>query len=116
MMPGLGEAELPSGIAMITGRMIPRLSFVGYISQTKDLIDWSNQLAILDRHLAARQYLFGGRPQFRRLRSLRPALSVDQIHAGGPRPRGAHMVKWIQAMLGPRTEDSSRAGRRWHRR
>src|SRR5271156_2254176 len=66
MMPGLSDAELQNGIAMIKARMIPRLAFVGLAASTKDLIEGSftTQLAILDKHLTTRPYLFGARPAF----------------------------------------------------
>jgi hypothetical protein len=108
MMPGLGDAELPNGIAMITSRMIPRLSFVGSSAETRDLIEGSfrNQLAILDRHLAARQYLFGGRPAFADfgLFAQLYQCSTDPTPADLMRRAAPHVVKWIQEMLGPRAE------------
>ena len=66
MMPGLGDAELAGAIEMVKNRMIPRLGFVGSSAATKDAIEGSfdRQLAILERHLATRPFLFGGRPAF----------------------------------------------------
>ncbi len=108
MMPGLGEAELPNGIAMIKGRMIPRLSFVGSSAETKDQIEGSfkRQLAILDRHLATRTYLFGGRPAFADfgLFAQLYQCSTDPTPAAIMRASAPHVVKWIQEMLGPRAE------------
>ena len=45
-------------------RMVPRLSFVGSTDATRDQIEGSfrREIAILDRHLASRPYLFGARP------------------------------------------------------
>jgi len=108
MMPGLSDAELPSGVAMIKARMIPRLSFVGSSAQTKDLIESSfrTQLAILDRHLAARPYLFGARPalaDFGLYAQLYQA-STDPTPAAIMRASAPHVVRWIQEMLGPRAE------------
>jgi glutathione S-transferase len=108
MMPGLGEAELPNGVAMIKSRMIPRLSFVGSSAQTKDLIEGSfrNQLAILDRHLATRPYLFGARPAFADfgLFAQLYQCSTDPTPAALMRSSAPHVVKWIQEMLGPRAD------------
>jgi len=108
MMPGLSDAELPSGVAMIKARMIPRLSFVGSSAQTKDLIESSfrTQLAILDRHLTARPYLFGARPalaDFGLYAQLYQA-STDPTPAALMRASAPHVVRWIQEMLGPRAE------------
>ena len=106
MMPGLGDAELPNGIAMIKSRMIPRLSFVGSSPQTKDQIEGSfkNQLAILDRHLARRPYLFGGRPAFADfgLFAQLYQCSTDPTPAALMRSSARHVVQWIQEMIGPR--------------
>lgn len=108
MMPGLGEAELPNGVAMIKSRMIPRLAFVGSSAQTKDQIEGSfrNQLAILDRHLTTRTYLFGARPAFADfgLFAQLYQCSTDPTPAALMRSSAPHVVKWIQAMLGPRAD------------
>jgi glutathione S-transferase len=108
MMPGLGEADLPNGVAMIKGRMIPRLSFVGSSAQTTDLIEGSfkNQLAILERHLASRTYLFGGRPALADfgLYAQLYQCSTDPTPAALMRGSAPNVVKWIQEMLGPRAE------------
>jgi glutathione S-transferase len=108
MMPGLTDADLPNGIAMIKSRMIPRLSFVGSTAETKDQIEGSfkRQLAILDRHLATRTYLFGERPAFADfgLFAQLYQCSTDPTPAALMRASAPHVVKWIQAMLGPRAE------------
>ncbi len=65
-LPGAAEDALRDAAEAIRGRMVPRLRFVGSSAATKDLIERSfrRQLAILESHLAARPYLFGGRPVF----------------------------------------------------
>jgi glutathione S-transferase len=108
MMPGLSESELSGGVEMIKARMIPRLAFVGSSAQTKDQIEGSfgTMLAILDAHLAARPYLFGARPAFADF-GLFPQLyqcSTDPTPAAIIRTKAPHVVRWIQAMLGPRAE------------
>jgi glutathione S-transferase len=108
MMPDLSEDQLPNGIGMITGRMIPRLSFVGSTAATKDQIEASyhRQLAILDRHLASRTYLFGERPAFGDfgLYAQLYQCSTDPTPAALMRASAPNVAKWIQAMLGPRAE------------
>jgi len=108
MMPGLSDAEVPNGVAMIKARMIPRLSFVGSTAATKEQIEGSfkNQLAILDKHLATRTYVFGGRPALADF-GLFPQLyecSTDPTPAAIIRASAPHVVRWIQQMLGPRAE------------
>jgi len=108
MMPGLSESELSGGVEMIKARMIPRLAFVGSSAQTKDQIEgsFSTMLAILDAHLASRPYLFGARPAFADF-GLFPQLyqcSTDPTPAAIIRTKAPHVVRWIQAMLGPRAE------------
>jgi glutathione S-transferase len=108
MMPGLSDAELPNGVAMIKARMIPRLALVGSSAATKDQIEGSyrNQLAILERHLATRTYLFGARPvlaDFGLFAQLHQC-STDPTPAAIMRASAPRVVKWIQEMLGPRAE------------
>lgn len=106
MMPTLSDAELPDGVAMIKARMIPRLAFVGSSPATKAPIERSyrNQLAILDKHLATRTYLFGGRPAFADfgLFAQLYQCSTDPTPAAIMRGSAPNVVKWIQEMLDPR--------------
>ena len=108
MMPGLGAAELANGTAMIKARMIPRLAFVGSSAETKDQIEGSftTQLAILNRHLATRPYLFGGRPVFGDfgLFAQLHQCSTDPTPAAIMRRSAPHVLRWIEAMLSPRAE------------
>lgn len=62
--PGLNEEAYAEATEQIRQRMVPRLSFVGSSEATRDHIESSldRLLAILERHLSARAYLFGGRP------------------------------------------------------
>jgi hypothetical protein len=88
--------------------MIPRLSFVGSSAATKDLIEGSftTQLGILDTHLATHPYLFGARPAFADfgLFAQLHQCSTDPTPAALMRASAPHVVRWIQAMLGPRAE------------
>jgi glutathione S-transferase len=105
MMPGLEGEALANACAMVKGRMIPRLAFVGSSPETKDVIEGSfrRQLAILERHLAARPYLLGGRPalgDFGLFAQLYQC-STDPtpgalVRAGSPR-----VLAWIARMLEP---------------
>ena len=64
MNPGLDDEGLANVKPAVKGRMIPRLKLVGSSPATKDQIEASflRQIAILERHLDGRPYLFGGRP------------------------------------------------------
>jgi glutathione S-transferase len=66
MMPGLSDEQYAGMSAGIVDRMVNRVWFVGSSEQTAPQIEQSfqNGLALLDRHLADRPYLFGGRPAF----------------------------------------------------
>ena len=64
MNPGLDAEGLANVMPAVKGRMIPRLKLVGSSADTKDPIEASfrRQVAIVERHLDGRPYLFGGRP------------------------------------------------------
>lgn len=107
-MPGLSDAELPGAIEMVKTRMIPRLEFVGSSARTSEQIEGSfrRQLAIVEKHLAGRNYLFGGRPaladfglyaQFYQCASDPTPGAI--IKASAPRVLG-----WVARMLDPRAE------------
>jgi len=102
MMPGVDEA---SAVAMIKGRMVPRLKFVGSSAETKEQIEASfkRQLAILDAHLAARQYLFGNRPAFADfgLYAQLYQCASDPTPGGIIRATAPKVLAWIERMLTP---------------
>jgi glutathione S-transferase len=108
MMPDMPEDQVAGGAAMIKQRMIPRLRFVGSTEATKGPIEASyrRQLAILERHLATRTYLFGARPAFGDfgLYAQLYQLSTDPTPAALMRGSAPHVARWIQEMLGPRGE------------
>src|SRR5690606_7394947 len=63
-MPGQPDEALTPPVDFLRKRMVPRLSFVGSHTGTASLIEQSfhELLAVLEKHLATRAYLFGGRP------------------------------------------------------
>lgn len=103
MMPGVDPA---GATAMIKGRMIPRLKFVGSSAETKDQIEASfhRQLTILDRHLAHRAFLFGGRPAFADfgLYSQLYQCLTDPTPGALIRRNAPNVRAWIERMLDPR--------------
>jgi glutathione S-transferase len=105
MMPNLEGDAVAQACAMVRGRMVPRLSFVGSSPETKDLIEGSfkRQLAILERHLAARPYLFGGRPALGDfgLYAQLYQCSTDPTPGALMRETSPAVLGWIDSMLDP---------------
>ncbi|MBI1815915.1 MAG: glutathione S-transferase family protein [Deltaproteobacteria bacterium] len=108
MMPGISDDVLPGAIEMVKGRMIPRLKFVGSSAETKDIIEGSfkRQLAILDKHLARRKYLFGARPAFGDfgLYAQLYECSTDPTPGAIIRTSAGNVLAWINRMLDPKNE------------
>jgi glutathione S-transferase len=98
--------ELLDGIrAAVKGRMIPRLEFVGSSAATKDQIEGSflRQIAILERHLAGRAFLFGGRPAFGDFGLAAQLYECwsDPTPGAIIRARTPRVQAWIERMLAP---------------
>ncbi len=106
MMPGVAEDAVVSAIGTIKTRMVPRLAFVGSSAETKDVIEGSlrRQLAILERHLEARPYLFGGRPALGDfgLYAQLYQCSTDPTPGAIMRAQAPRTLAWIDRMLEPR--------------
>jgi len=105
-LPDASEGAIRKAAHAITQRMIPRLALVGSNEATADQIEGSfeRQIRLLERHLATRPYVLGGRP------SLADLGLFAQLHqcASDPTP-GERMLKvaprvlaWIERMLEPR--------------
>ncbi len=106
--PGL-DAEQLRGIAQgIRERMVGRVGFVGSSDQTAPQIEASFEasVAILERHLALRPYLFGGRPAFGDfgLWGQLYQCSTDPTCGRILRERAKSVLAWIERMLEPRSE------------
>jgi glutathione S-transferase len=104
MGEGASSAQI-SGVAQgIKQRMVPRLSFVGSSAETGKQIEASylRQLEILEKHLANRPYLFGGRPAlgdfgaFAQLYEARTDPTPGKIMT-----RFGKVSAWIDRMLNP---------------
>jgi glutathione S-transferase len=106
--PKASETELDAFAGQVRARMADRVWFVGSNSQTAPQIEASfkDMLALLDRHLADRPYMFGGRPaygdfglwgQFYELWT--DPTSGALIEGGAP-----HVLDWVHRMLWPRAE------------
>jgi glutathione S-transferase len=106
--PTASEDEHAAMVQQIRARMTERLWFVGSNEVTASQIEagFKEMLALLERHLENRLYLFGGRPaygdfglwgQFYELWSDPTAGAL--IEGNAP-----HVLDWVHRMLWPRTE------------
>ena len=106
MNPSLDAAGLANVKPAVKGRMVPRLKLVGSSAETKDAIEASfrRQVAIVDRHLASRPYLFGGRPalgDFGLFAQLYEC-SIDPTPGAIIRDGAPNARAWIERMLDPK--------------
>ncbi|MCA9773174.1 MAG: glutathione S-transferase family protein [Myxococcales bacterium] len=107
-MPDLTDDERKGAVAMVKGRMIPRLRFVGSSDATAPFIEGSFQreVAILEAHLAERPYVLGGCPAFADF-GLFPQLYeclTDPTPSEHLRTEAPRVVAWIERMLAPKRE------------
>lgn len=108
MMPNLDDASVAGAIDMVCGRMVPRLGLVGSSPATAPVIEGSlaSQLAILERHLATRPYLFGARPAFGDfgVAAQLHQCSTDPTPGALLRASAPNVLAWVTRMLDPRAE------------
>jgi glutathione S-transferase len=102
-------AEKPEGVEdAVRTRMIGRLHHVGSSQQTAPIIEGSftRALAILDRMLAARSYLFGGRPSLADfgLAGQFAQLLSDPTPGAILKAQAPNVVRWIDKMENPDVE------------
>lgn len=105
MQPRADEPTLAQLSDAVRTRMVPRLSFVGSSVETRAQIEGSfrRETALLERHLAGRPYLFGGRPAFADFgvfAQLYEALT-DPTPGAILRTETPQVVRWIERMLDP---------------
>jgi glutathione S-transferase len=106
--PRANEAEHDTLTMKVRTRMAERLWFVGSSMQTASQIEtgFHEMLNLLDRHLASRPYLFGGRPAYGdfglwgQLYELWTDPTAGALIEGG----APHVLDWIHRMLWPRAE------------
>ena len=106
MRPDASGAELAQLTAGVKERMVGRVWFVGSSPATAPLIEASycDALAILEEHLAARPYLFGGRPAFGDFGLWGQLYNcwTDPTPGGLLKRDAPHVVAWIERMLDPK--------------
>jgi len=105
MSPGLDDEAYANIRAVVKERMIPRLAFVGSSAATRAQIEGSylRLLTILEKHLAKRRYLFGGRPSLGDfgLAGQLYECSIDPTPGQVLRERAPNVLAWIGRMLEP---------------
>ncbi|SJZ53085.1 Glutathione S-transferase [Enhydrobacter aerosaccus] len=110
MMGHQGPLAVAQARAAIAERMSGRLGFVGSNATTQPLIETSfkRALAILDRHLASRRYLLGGRPALADfgLWGQFYEAATDPTPGALMRATAPHVMAWVQRMVSPKEEGS----------
>lgn len=103
-----GPLAVAQARAAVAERMTGRLGFVGSNDRTQPLIEASfkQALALLDRHLATRAYLLGGRPamaDFGLWAQLYEA-ATDPTPGAIMRASAANVMVWVQRMVSPKAD------------
>jgi glutathione S-transferase len=108
MMGAQGTLAVAQARAAVAERMTGRLGFVGSSPTTQPVIEASfkNALAILDRHLATRPYVLGGRPAMADfgLWGQFYEAATDPTPGALLRASAPSVMKWVQRMLSPKDE------------
>jgi glutathione S-transferase len=104
-LPNATPGDIETMAAGVRERMVPRLSFVGSSPETKDQIERSfhRLLGLLEKHLATRDYLLGGRPalaDFGMYAQLYEC-STDPTPGAIMRKQAPRTMQWIERMLDP---------------
>ena len=108
LQPNVDKATVAKAAKKVRERMTGRGHFVGSSDETAPLIDgyFDDLLAILERHLVSRKYLFGGRPAFADF-GLAPQLyelALDPTTGGIIRSRAVNVLDWCYRMIEPRND------------
>jgi glutathione S-transferase len=106
--PNMSEHEHTGFAGKIRARMADRLWFVGSNAQTAQQIEagFAEMLSLLDRHLAARPYLFGARPAYGDFGLWGQLYQMWRDPTAGALIEGAapRVLDWVHRMLWPRAE------------
>lgn len=106
--PKASEEELAALAGQVRARMVERVWFVGSNDLTASQIEtgFQDMLGMLEEHLAARPYLFGGRPAFGDfgLWGQLYELWTDPTAGALIEGNAPHVLDWIHRMLWPRAE------------
>jgi glutathione S-transferase len=106
--PTAGEQEHANFADQVRARMVDRVWFVGSNDVTAPQIEagFQEMLGLLERHLAARPYLFGGRPGYGDfgLWGQFYELWTDPTAGALIEGNAPHLLDWVHRMLWPRAE------------
>ena len=106
--PNATEQEHAALTGEMRARMVDRVWFVGSNAETAPQIEagFLDMLGLLDKHLASRPYLFGGRPAFGdfglwgQIYEMWTDPTAGALIGGG----APHVLDWVHRMLWPRAE------------
>jgi glutathione S-transferase len=106
--PDADEEKQAAFASQVRTRMVDRVWFVGSSAVTAPQIEagFVDMLGLLEAHLAARPYLFGGRPSFGdfslwgQIYEMWTDPTAGALIGGG----APHVLDWVQRMLWPRAE------------
>jgi glutathione S-transferase len=106
--PDASEEKHAAFAGQVRARMVDRVWFVGSNAVTAPQIEagFLDMLGMLDKHLANRAYLFGGRPAFGdfglwgQLYQMWTDPTAGALIGGG----APHVLDWVHRMLWPRAE------------
>ena len=111
--PTASEPELEAFVSQVRARMVDRVWFVGSNAVTAPQIEagFVDMLTLLDAHLAARPYLFGGRPAFADfgLWGQFYELWTDPTAGALIEGNAPHVLDWVHRMLWPKAEGTFEA-------
>ncbi len=103
-----GTLAVAQARTAIAERMTGRIGFVGSNEKTKPIIEASfkRALELLDRHLAARPYVLGGRPAMADfgLWGQFYEAATDPTPGGIMRASAPNVMAWVKRMLSPKAE------------
>jgi glutathione S-transferase len=106
--PSADEEKHATFAAQVRARMVDRVWFVGSNAVTAPQIEagFFSMLEMLDAHLAARPYLFGGRPAYGdfglwgQIYEMWTDPTAGALIGGG----APHVLEWVHRMLWPKAE------------
>jgi glutathione S-transferase len=108
MVGAQGTLAVAQSRAAVAERMSGRLGFVGSNATTRPLIEASFKrvLEILDKHLASRPYVLGGRPAMADfgLWGQFYEAATDPTPGAIMRTSAPNVMKWVQRMVSPQDE------------
>jgi len=111
--PKASEAECGAFASQVRARMVDRVWFVGSNSRTAPQIEagFKDMLTLLDRHLASRPYLFGGRPAYGDFGLWGQLYELWTDPTAGALIEGDApcVLNWVHRMLWPRAEGAFEA-------